>query len=258
MIIPNNRIDLWFVDAAEIQDLYLLAHYASLLSVEEESKQKRFRFERHRHQYLVTRAMVRSVLSLYINEIDPGDWLFKTNSYGKPSIGNEPLQIPLCFNISHTGNFIVMAVALDHDVGVDVENLHRAGDMQAIAKRFFSPLELTALQALPDEQQQGRFFDLWTLKEAYIKACGMGLSIPLAHFSFSFSQRKRIDISFTPEVDDSPEQWRFWQIRPDEDHKVALAINRYHPNVQYSLSIRRLIPLADMWEVDCLIERESC
>lgn len=250
MIISAHEIDLWYVYNENIHDSNLLSEYYNLLNREERLRQKRFYFEKHRHQYLITRAMVRSVLSLYVKEIAPEKWKFKNNDYGKPSISNNSLAIPLRFNISHTDRVVVMAVTLGQEIGVDVEYFPRLGKMFEIASSVFSPIELKQLLDLPPEEQKNRFFDLWTLKEAYVKACGMGLAIPLNHFSFSFPQQGKIGIDFKPERSDQAEYWQFWQIHPNDTHKVSMAIKGDKINNSYSISMRKIIPLSDIIEVN--------
>ncbi len=250
MTISAYEIHLWYVQDQNIDDSQLLSQYHNLLNNEERLQQKRFHFERDRHQYLITRALVRSVLSLYVNTTSPEKWKFKKNAYGKPFISSSSLAVPLCFNLSHTNNFVVMAVTLDQEIGVDIEYLPRLGKMLEIANHFFSPIEIEQLHALPAEKQTNRFFDLWTLKEAYIKACGMGLSIPLDHFSFTFSQQGEIEIDFEPERNDQPRYWQFWQIRPSEIHKISVAVKDYMTHGSYSISMRKIIPLEKIEEVD--------
>ena len=98
---------------------------------------------------------------------------------GKPTIAHPKDIAPLSFNLSHTERLIVCLVALDREVGVDAEDTERAGETVEVADRFFSPTEVAALRALPAQSRRRRFFQYWTLKEAYIKARGMGLSLPL-------------------------------------------------------------------------------
>jgi 4'-phosphopantetheinyl transferase len=246
MVISPNEIHLWYAYNEEICDPHLLFQYHKLLNLEESAQQKKFYFEKDRSQYLITRAMVRSVLSLYLKNTSPEQLKFEKNYFGKPYLKNDMLDIPLCFNISHTDKLIVIAVTLDQEVGVDVEYLDRGGDVLNIASSFFSPPEIEQLFNLPIAEQHNRFFDLWTLKEAYIKACGMGLSIPLDHFSYSFSRAGGISINFLPERDDRPEYWRFWQINPTKTHKLALALKADTMDSDFSISMRKIIPLREV------------
>lgn len=257
MKIKENEVHLWYVRDDKINDNDLLVKYHGFLSEEERVQQKRFHFEKHRHQYLVTRALVRSVLSLYVDAIPPEAWQFEKNNYNKPYIKNFPLPFTLNFNLSHTEKMVVLAVALNRDIGVDVEFLERQNTGLDIAKRYFSKTEFQDLCAAPIEQQKSRFFDLWTLKEAYIKACGMGLAIPLDHFSYSFPRRGKVQISFDPRRGDYPQHWRLWQIKPNETHIVGLAIHAPGIEEQYRLSMREIVPLQSMQEVDYSITARS-
>ncbi|MES2826039.1 MAG: 4'-phosphopantetheinyl transferase superfamily protein [Pseudomonadota bacterium] len=250
MIISAGEVHLWFAYDDTIKDAQLLVQYLSVLNEAERAQQQRFHFEKHRHQYLITRALARSVLSMYVKNIVPEQWEFEKNDYGKPFISNSALTIPIRFNLSHADELIVMAVTLDQEVGVDVEYLPRAGKMLDIASSFFSPAEVQQLLSLPLEKQMNRFYDLWTLKEAYIKACGMGLSIPLDHFSYSFSPQGKITIDFKPERNDQPEFWRFWQIQPNAIHKISLALKSENLNNTFSISMREVIPLSRVIDVN--------
>lgn len=257
MIILPNEIHLWYASDDEIHDPRLLSRYFDLLSNEESAQQKRFHFDKHRHQYLITRAMVRSVLSLYANEISPENWEFTKNEYGKPSISNKSLRIPLRFNISHTDKLVILAIKLDQEVGVDVEYLPRVRNMVDIASHFFSISETKDLHGLPIEKQANRIFDLWTLKEAYVKACGMGLSIPLDHFSYSFSQQGKISIDFEAERNDHPEYWQFWQVHPNNTHKISMAVKSDKLNTDYTVSMRNIVPLSKIIDVNYPITHGS-
>ena len=190
-----------------------------------------------------------------MDEIAPEQWQFTKNYYGKPTISNASLTIPLHFNISHTDKLVVLAVTVDQEIGVDVEYLLRSGKTLEIASSFFSPSEVQQLLTLPPEKQKDRFFDLWTLKEAYIKACGMGLSISLDHFSYSFSPQGDISISFAPERNDQAEYWQFWQIHPNDIHRVSMAIKDDKINSSYSISMRKIIPLKEIVEINYPIVR---
>ncbi len=224
--------------------------YHTLLDKEEQLQQKRFHFEKHRHQYLITRAMVRCVLSLYDNSIKPEEWKFKKNRYGKPYIHNTEVKMPLQFNLSHSEGMILLAITNGQEVGIDVEWLLRRGPTQEIAQNYFSPIEVAQLTALPKEHQRNRFFELWTLKEAYIKACGMGLSIPLNQFTFNFSELGTATISFDLQINDQPGLWNFWRIQPNDTHKVALGLKNTGTLKRRSLSFRQIVPMKEVSVVE--------
>jgi len=170
---------------------------------------------------IITRALIRLVLSQY-QDIEPLNWGFEIGFNGKPYISDD--DFGLSFNLSHATNLIACAVTRHHDIGIDVEYTKRASDTYKLAPRYFSPQEVEALQALPYEQQAIDFYHYWTLKEAYIKACGDGLAIPLNHFSFTIDNELRAAISFSPQRNDQPQHWQHSLYQPTSDHKMGLSV----------------------------------
>jgi 4'-phosphopantetheinyl transferase len=222
--IDLNEIHLWVAHLDVITDQRLLAEYRSLLSEEESQKQARFRFERDRHRYLVTRAMVRRVLSKYA-EVEPSEWRFSANEYGKPAIAAElTVARGIDFNMSHTEGLVVLGITRRRMIGVDVENIHdRQVDLR-VADRYFSPRERSALRALAPEQQLRRFFEYWTLKESYIKARGLGLSIPLDRFAFDLEDSAQIRLSVDPCLGDIEGRWTCWCVLLAEEQLAAVCV----------------------------------
>ena len=220
--LDSGQIHLWLARLDEVTDPPQLAEYWSLLSEEEVAKHARFHFARHRHRYLVTRAMVRTVLSRYA-QVAPRDWRFAANEYGKPSIAAEHTEArDVEFNLSHADGLIVLAVTRDRAIGVDVENVFaREADIR-IADRYFAAEEVLELRSLPHEKQRQRFFEYWTLKESYIKARGLGLSIPLERFAFHLQGPGQIRLTITPDLQDCAECWWFSQLPVDGDYLTAL------------------------------------
>ncbi len=243
--LSNSEIHLWICRSEAIRNPSLLARYSTLMTPEESAKQSRYHFEKDRHQALVTRALVRTVLSKYA-PISPEDWRFDKGERDKPEIQPpKHIEIPrLRFNLSHAKNFIVCGVTLEKDLGVDVEYCQRDNDVLGIADRFFSPTEVKELFSLPENKQRSRFFDYWTLKESYIKACGMGLAIPLDDFSFSIidSSPPQVSISFAPQRRDIPEHWQFWLMYPNASHRLSVGI-RSIDKKDYQLKLFETVPL---------------
>ena len=239
-MVPRGEAHLYFALEDRIREPALLAAYEALLTPEERARKQRYYFEKNRHEFLLTRALVRSVLSRYA-PLPPTAWRFSANEWGCPAIAS-PEGAGLRFNLSNTKGLVCCLVAADRDVGIDVEDAEREGDTVSIADRFFSPTEVAELHTLPEERQRARFFDYWTLKEAYIKARGMGLAIPLDHFSFLFAENRPIGIAFDPRLPDDPASWQFEQIRPTKTHLISLAIRRKNePNLR--VIVRRVTPL---------------
>lgn len=190
---------------------------------DERARYDRYVFAEKKHELLVTRALGRSVLARALG-VAPEDLAFELGPYGRPELrATHHPPTRLRFNLSNTGGLVACAVAWDRDVGVDVEWMERRTEPTEVAERFFSPSETAALFALPRQHQRRRFFELWTLKEAYIKARGLGLAIPLAHFSFDVGRSAPPSIAFAPELPDAPDTWWFEQAFPSAHHALAIA-----------------------------------
>ena len=202
-----------------------LARWRPLLSADELAREARFYFAADRERFAIGRALTRLQLSRFLGG-DPRGWRFRVNGHGRPELDLPPgTAPPLGFNVSHTPGLVACAVTSTPDVGVDVEIVTRRLNHD-IADRFFAPREVADLRALPVEQQPHVFFDYWTLKEAYIKARGLGLALPLAHFAFRLRPPAAPTIGFDAEIDDDPSSWQFAQAWPDPDHRLGLAVRR--------------------------------
>jgi 4'-phosphopantetheinyl transferase len=237
----SGDIDLWLTPYDEIADARLHDRYSLLLNPAERAQQERFYFRRDRLRYLVTRALVRTVLSRYV-PLDEAAWVFATNAHGRPHIANvDATAHDLRFNISHTQSLVVLAVARGREVGVDVENTHAHNVDFGIADHFFAPAEVAALSNVPPDERQFRFFEYWTFKEAYIKARGMGLSIPLDKFSFDYPSDRHVCLSIEAELADDPERWQFWQFQLSAEYLVAVCAERI-PAQPARLNVRKIVP----------------
>jgi 4'-phosphopantetheinyl transferase len=152
--------------------------FRSLLSSDEAARAARFRFEHLQHSFILARGALRILLGRYLNT-SPADLAFSYAAKGKPALaGSANLQ----FNASHSGDLALFAFTLDCDLGVDIEAVRSMPDMEDVAGRFFCAEEIAELMALSPGQRDQAFFLCWTRKEAYIKATGEGLSVPLDAF----------------------------------------------------------------------------
>ncbi len=222
MQLADNEVHLWFADLERI-DRALIPRYRALMSAGERQRNERYRFEHLREADCVTRALVRTVLSRYV-PLAPDEWRFSPGEHGKPEIDQPGLELPLRFNLSHTSRYVVCAVGLERDLGVDIERTQRRNSVLNIANRYFSEQEVDELFRLPATQQEDRFFDYWTLKEAYMKASGEGIALGLGNFGFCLTGRDRIRVRFSDSLSDNPEHWWFWLHRLSPDHRLALAV----------------------------------
>jgi len=154
----------------------------STLSADEAKRAARFHFQADRERLLIAHGALRDILARYL-DCKAAHLKFSTAEYGKPRLDGHDLQ----FNLSHSGDYALVAVTQNCKVGVDVELIRSDMEHEKIANRFFSPNEVSELMALPPEQRELAFFHCWTRKEAYIKAHGLGLSLPLDSFDVSLT-----------------------------------------------------------------------
>ena len=250
MELTANEAHLYFSQPERITDPALLRRYESLLTADELTRMSRFYFARHRHQYLVTRALIRTTLSSYF-PVDPADWRFGKNTYGKPEISLGDTTWPIHFNLSHCDGLVLCGVTREVDIGVDVEDTQRpAVAAPEQLSSYFSETEIEELTQLPKEKRQSRFFDYWTLKESYIKARGQGLSLGLDQFSFNFPESGRILIAFENDSADSPDNWQFELCRPGPKHIMAVAIRQNTRN-KSTVEIHHTVPLTGELRPSC-------
>ncbi len=221
----GDAVHLWLAFPEEPSIEALARENASILTDDERQQVTRFHFPRDQRRYLVTRVLVRQVLASYVN-VPPQGLVFEVNEYGRPTIANSPaVHADVRFNISHTDGLIVVGIARGREIGVDVENV-RAEALTDIAHRFFATTEVEQLRQLPREQQSSRFFELWTFKEAYVKARGMGLSLPLHKFAFNCTANATVELSTDGELDDPAHRWEFSQLMPTSHHMLAVCVER--------------------------------
>lgn len=193
---------------------------APILSIFELTRREAIQHPRALAEFTTGRLMMRTALGALLGVAPEAVPILETERGALVLDGASGSR--LRFNLSHTDGLAVLAIA-ESDVGVDVEWLERPGRTVELAERYFAPSEVNALRALPREAQRDRFFDLWTLKESYIKARGLGLAIPLASFAFAGFESPPLTLTVAPEQRDRPDDaWRFgtWQLGPR--HRLAL------------------------------------
>jgi 4'-phosphopantetheinyl transferase len=216
------EVHLWLVGADPL-DEGLRTSYLALLSKNERTRYDRITHPGVKRDFLLARALVRTTLSRYDTR-QAHAWSFEENEYGYPFINPSQNPSSLRFNLSHTQGLMVLAVSRHGELGVDVENVRRRTETTKIAHRYFASPEVDALKRLPEAMQKERFFAYWTLKEAYIKARGMGLSIPLRQFWFDLDTTMAIGFDNAERLNDPPSPWRFAMLRPTPVHPVSVAL----------------------------------
>jgi len=232
MLLPDNEVHLFITRPGDITHPDLLQQYESLLSNDERAQLPNFYHQRHRHQYLVTRALQRTCLSEFC-DVEPAEWKFAKGQHGKPELNHPSSQQHLSFNLSHTAGLIICGITRSAEIGVDVEDRQRS-TRAAFSSLFsyFSPAEIGQLESLPADQQKQRFFEHWTLKEAYIKARGAGFAIPLNQFGFLFGGRQTGEFFIQQELHDDADDWQFWQGCYAERYPIAIALRSDKDNVK--------------------------
>ena len=191
-----------------------------LLDRQERDRAARFVFERDRRRFVTAHAWMRLALASCL-ECPPDSLRFCFASRGKPRLVNPSIDVR--FNLSHAGELALLAIALAQEVGVDVEE-HRPVETTELARRFFSPVEATALKALPTSEQLAAFYRCWTRKEAFIKALGDGLTFPLDGFEVSIAHDWSPQLlRACPVAPEALSAWRIVALPSDHGYSAALA-----------------------------------
>ncbi len=191
-----------------------------LLAPDEARRAGRFLSPEHRAHFVVARAGLRLLLGAYLS-IPAEDVRFGYGAHGKPILD------PLCdlrFNVSHSHGLALYAFSRGREVGVDVEKVRSGVVAERIAERFFSAREIAELQALPREMHDEGFFNCWTRKEAYVKATGVGLSLPLDAFDVSLAPGEPAVLRATRHDPREAERWQLFALRPAPGYVGALAV----------------------------------
>jgi 4'-phosphopantetheinyl transferase len=207
-----------------VEGLSLDEYRATLqkLSVEERQRAERFVMAADRERFVAAHWLLRKALS-ECAPVEPEAWHFVSGESGKPRLAEDQAHFGLSFNLSHTSGLVACAVAR-RDVGVDGESIDRRVSVLEIASRFFSPTEVAWLQEGGEDDRRLRFFSLWTLKEAYVKGLGVGLSHPLDTFGFRLGNPPVLSFQ-APDGTDSA-AWHFSLFAPSPCHRLACAVRR--------------------------------
>lgn len=198
-----------------------------VLDSDERARADRFKFDRHRRRFIVGRGVLRHVLARLLGRT-PASVAFAYGEHGKPSVAGS--DVP--FNLSNSSDLATIAIGGSSELGVDVERLRSMDDAEAIASRFFSTPEVDAFRSLETEDRDHGFFRCWTRKEAYIKAIGDGLTMPLDRFQVAFGSGEAprfLAIGDDPEEADA---WQLLHFEPAPDYLGALALRGPAPRIR--------------------------
>jgi 4'-phosphopantetheinyl transferase len=219
--LESNEIHVWRVFLA--QTVSCLQSLQQTLSTDERTKAERFYFQKDRSQFIVSRGALRAILSRYL-DLDPSTLRFGYNPYGKPSLIAEQGGDTLRFNLSHSHGLALIAITKNRNIGIDLESIRTDFPYQQIAESFFSPLENAVLRSLPLHLQHKAFFTCWTRKEAYIKAVGKGLSIPLDRFDVTLAPGEPAALLNFQENPQEVSRWSLIELIPGSDLVATLAV----------------------------------
>ena len=229
MRLPHNEVQLWQADTDEWSFSGLSAKYGHWLSEAEQARLKRLRSPQAALRLLLGRVLMRGVLCRYLHIPNPQALPLVAEAGGKPALASASAdEAGLIFNLSHSQRKVLLAVAMMPDaqvsLGVDIEWMRRQRRVSRIAGRYFAEDECSGLLSLPEPQRLERFYTLWTLKEAYIKARGLGLALPLQQFAFSLGGSGLLTARFNPTLPNHSGHWRFWSLQTAPDYRIGLSI----------------------------------
>jgi 4'-phosphopantetheinyl transferase len=221
LLLPEDEVQVWRVDLEAVRADE--PRWQSVLSSDESTRAARFHFAVDRQRFVTARALLRTILAGYLAS-DPKGLSFSYSQKEKPSLGPDLAGSGINFNVSHSAGIALLAFTRRREIGIDVEQVRRDFDVEAIAKRFFSPREQEQLAALTNEQGFEAFFRCWTRKEAYIKATGEGLSLPLHQFDVSIAAEDRDALLCTRPDNSEAALWLLRDIPAGPGYVAALCV----------------------------------
>lgn len=224
-LIPNlfdrlqTEVHVWFCQPPLIEDRSKLSEYKSLLSEQETERYHRFHFDKDRHSYLVSHALLRQSLSRY-SDVHASQWQFLNNEHGKPQLSSSSVLPGVYFNLTHTSGLSACVVTLKKLCGIDAEYIHRKNNLKSVAQRMFADEELAQLK---DDTIKQQFYRLWTLREAYVKALGIGLAGSSKQFYFDIGRENSgARLNWQKSSYDKGDDWHFRLYEPTPDHVLAV------------------------------------
>jgi 4'-phosphopantetheinyl transferase len=194
--------------------------WAALLTPEERARAERFRQEDDRRRHILGRGLLRTMLARRLVRA-PESLVFGANPNGKPTLADAD---GIAFNVSHSGDYVLVAVGRAAAIGVDVEQWRPRLDVAAVGRQVFTPAELALIADAPDEEKTFRFFRQWTFKEAVAKASGLGLSLDLKLFEIAFVDDVPRLVSHGFSELGTASDWRLEAVAVEDGYCAALAV----------------------------------
>jgi 4'-phosphopantetheinyl transferase len=217
----QTQVHVWFCQPPAISDAQKLAEYKAVLSEQELARYQRFHYEKDRHSYLVSHALLRFSLSKYAG-LSAAQWQFACGEHGKPVLFSSSAPADLSFNLTHADGLSACVISADRRCGIDVENTHRKNKLAAVAQRMFADEELSQLA---ESNIVDRFYTFWTLREAYVKALGTGLAGSSKEFYFEVGQSdSSVSLHHRNDSAAAMQDWLFGLYQPTAVHVLAVGV----------------------------------
>lgn len=225
-----DAVHVWRFSLVPAQDV--LQRLKQILSEDEILRANRFYFPHHRDHFIAAHGCLRDILARYI-KLPPQALKFQVSSFGKPCLIAEQGGHELTFNLSHSHELGLVAVTRREAIGIDIEYIRNELADEQVAKRFFSKQEVSRLLLLPAEKQKEAFFFCWTRKEAFIKAVGQGLSMPLDQFDVTLTPGEPAQLLATRPDPAQALQWKIYHCTPAEGYAGAVVVAGQDVQINY-------------------------
>jgi 4'-phosphopantetheinyl transferase len=193
------------------------------LSIDEQKRAERFRFQKDREHFIAARGFLRKILSCYLGAL-PSDLRFCYGANGKPALTKAFDGDKFKFNLSHSHGVALYAITLNRNIGVDIERIRTDFDCEQVAQQFFSPRENAILAKLANNIKHEAFFTCWTRKEAYIKANGQGISLPLEQIDVTLAPGEPAALLDTKWDSQEAQRWSLENIVTNHHYAAAVAV----------------------------------
>ena len=230
LTLNRNDVHVWNV-SLEV-DSTDIAHLAKILSPDEQARVNRFHFEKDRTQFIISRGILRVLIGRYLGE-NPSHIQFAYNTFGKPLLMCSVDSDSLMFNVSHAGGKALYAFSKKQPLGIDLERIRLNIAFESIAKRFFSPVEITMFSSLQEPCKREAFFSWWTRKEAFIKAKGVGFSLGVDQFDVTLRPGEPARLIHTRYDERDVRHWSLHDIDAGSGFKAALAVRSTQPRISH-------------------------